>query len=335
MKPVLLSAGLRRMLPFSMVMLSPILLLAGSDLPLKPRLFNTAPVAVNDSAQLISNISITASFIINDSDPDEDSLSMNGVTIVTGSRGLIQTVFTVMGGTIEFFADGRYTYTPALNFIGYDQVAYTICDVNAQPLCASAFIFFKVGIGNVSLPVGLSVFSGRRSGKDNLLQWTTMQESNSHHFELEYSNSNLVFETLATLTARGSSSVPVNYSYVHRAPPATINFYRLKIVDKDWKVVYSKTLMIRNEGTASILNTVYPNPFLDNIELVFTATRSASLYIRIFDANGKLCMIKQEKGVSGLNILRLTGLNRLQPGTYFVKVAGKDMLLSEKIYKYR
>ncbi len=79
---------------------------------------NTAPVAVDDSAQARRNQTIDIPVLANDSDPD-GNIVPDSVTVTAGPN---------MGGTAVVNADGTVTFTPATNFRGTDTFAYTVSD---------------------------------------------------------------------------------------------------------------------------------------------------------------------------------------------------------------
>ena len=113
---------------------------------------NDPPIAGDDFGYTTINKPVTASFIINDSDPNGNPVSYNGVTINTGGAhtAIGAALATVMGGTLQFYSDGTYTYTPPAGYVGPDRLTYLICDVTAvapQPLCADATIHLLVGPG--------------------------------------------------------------------------------------------------------------------------------------------------------------------------------------------
>jgi len=110
---------------------------------------NDAPFAGDDFAVTTNDISISGNFIQNDSDPNANPLTVNGVLINSaGSPVAIGAPrATLNGGTIQFYANGTYSYVPAENFVGTDSYVYTVCDqtnVNPQPLCASGTITILV-----------------------------------------------------------------------------------------------------------------------------------------------------------------------------------------------
>jgi hypothetical protein len=114
---------------------------------------NDKPFAGDDFSYTNINTPVTSSYVNNDNDPNSNPISLNGTTINTAGAAIAigLPVTTAKAGTIQFFANGTYTYIPALGYIGADSVGYTICDVTdiaPQPLCTNAFIHILIGINN-------------------------------------------------------------------------------------------------------------------------------------------------------------------------------------------
>ena len=78
---------------------------------------NNAPIAVDDNDNTILNQEVLTDVLVNDSDPDNDSLSMS----ITG-------VTAPSNGAIEIQANNTIKYTPALNYAGTDSYQYKITD---------------------------------------------------------------------------------------------------------------------------------------------------------------------------------------------------------------
>lgn len=76
---------------------------------------NEAPIAVDDSASTTKLVPVVIYVLNNDSDPDNDPLTVKGFT--QGSMG-----------TVTFDASGRATYAPNRNAKGKDSFFYTITD---------------------------------------------------------------------------------------------------------------------------------------------------------------------------------------------------------------
>jgi hypothetical protein len=76
---------------------------------------NQPPVAVADSAVVLAGQPATVAVLANDTDPNNDSL-----TVTSATQG--------QNGRTAINADGTITYTPNAGFVGNDTFAYTISD---------------------------------------------------------------------------------------------------------------------------------------------------------------------------------------------------------------
>jgi len=76
---------------------------------------NDAPIAVDEYENVMEDGMLQSNVFENEIEPD---LEMLIYTIISGP----------LHGTIEFFNDGYYTYTPDENFFGNDEVIYLACD---------------------------------------------------------------------------------------------------------------------------------------------------------------------------------------------------------------
>ena len=94
---------------------------------------NHAPVANNDSASTSLNTPVTVSVLTNDTDPDNDLLTVTGAS-------------TPGHGTTVVNAGATVTYTPATDYTGTDSFTYTISDGNGGT--ASATVSISVNLVN-------------------------------------------------------------------------------------------------------------------------------------------------------------------------------------------
>ena len=116
---------------------------------------NDPPFAGDDFVYTNINTPKDGNFIMNDSDPNNDAIYYEGNRIdVNGPHNPIGNIITtVNGGKLQFYSDGTYTYTPALNYVGPDYYQYTICDnepfIPTLPslLCKDAVIHMLVAPG--------------------------------------------------------------------------------------------------------------------------------------------------------------------------------------------
>ncbi len=92
---------------------------------------NNAPIANDDTAVLSEGASAVIEVLSNDSDPDNDSVSIVDVT-------------QPAHGSVTINPDGTVTYIPEQGFLGTDSFSYTICDTSG--LCDSATVTITVAV---------------------------------------------------------------------------------------------------------------------------------------------------------------------------------------------
>lgn len=127
--------------------------------------------------------------------------------------------------------------------------------VNAPGGAASYAGFTHLG----TLPVVLVSFTGSCTGNINLLKWTTSCEVNNGYFQLQRGTDGLRFSDIATLSANNNSASDQNYSYQDLNPVKGMNYYRLKQVDINGAITYSKVIAVIQGSNMKQL-IAFPNP---------------------------------------------------------------------------
>jgi hypothetical protein len=84
----------------------------------------------------------------------------------------------------------------------------------------------------IFLPVVLSNFNITTENNAVKLNWTTISETNSGHFEIFRSDDAVLFQLIGQVSAQGESYVPVDYEfYDYESNFSKVNFYQLIQVD--------------------------------------------------------------------------------------------------------
>ncbi|MEO9477721.1 MAG: Ig-like domain-containing protein, partial [Cyclobacteriaceae bacterium] len=94
---------------------------------------NNPPEPKDDSYETDSENPVTANLLDNDSDPDDDDLTVN-ITPVNGPNN----------GTLVINSNGTFTYTPDEDFVGTDSFTYEVCDDGVPSKCAQATVTIVV-----------------------------------------------------------------------------------------------------------------------------------------------------------------------------------------------
>lgn len=166
--------------------------------------------------------------------------------------------------------------------------------------------------GNTSLgsllPVELLSFEANKLSSERIeVNWSTSSEFNVSHFEVERSYDGLYFEKVGERSATNTKELKHYQLFDTRENGALVLYYRLRMIDLDQTVEYSKTIsLFFNENGKCI---VFPNPTSERLSVHSTSKVEK---VEIFDVLGRLTFTSKEN--KSINIASLSG------GKYFVHV---------------
>jgi len=185
------------------------------------------------------------------------------------------------------FASGATSVAPATFNNTTDIVEFD------YDFAAGIGFYFSIGSVNLTsapLPVELISFIGYANKDENILEWTTASELNNSHFEIQRSRDGQEFENLGKVQGAGTTSLKQEYSFVDSNPYDGKNYYRLKQIDFDKKIQYSKVILLESNTSTTLSMTVWPNPLTE--DRVFVSIKGSEkdvpLYISITDLTGKI-----------------------------------------------
>ena len=140
------------------------------------------------------------------------------------------------------------------------------------------------------LPVELLDFKGVKREDASYLSWQTASEKNVDRFEIERTTqpSSNNWEKLGEVKAVGNSQFIQDYSFVDIYPEKAMNYYRLKSVDNDASVQFSKTIALdfRKLGLMDI--SIFPNPVNESFFIYSKGHDKEKLSLKMYDALGRV-----------------------------------------------
>jgi hypothetical protein len=115
------------------------------------------------------------------------------------------------------------------------------------------------------LPVELIKFEGKvKDGKVNLY-WETASEVDCDYFIVQQSKDGYYFSDIDKLDGAGNSNILISYNSVDYTPFTGYTYYRLKQLDYNGLVNYSKIIAVNIiHNTDQIVSQVFPNPAIGN-----------------------------------------------------------------------
>ncbi len=177
-----------------------------------------------------------------------------------------------------------------------------------------------------TVPLQLLSFTGSvlQNGK-NQLQWNTANEDNVDFFIVERSNNGNGYSTITRQTAIGHGNN--NYTIVDESPFAKINYYRLKMMDKNGHYTYSSIIRLKNNSNSGF--SMFPNPAKNNL-IVTHPIVPAESFIQIIQLDGKV-VFKQNISIGAVQTS--IDISTLHQGLYLVYVYSDKEVTSFKLIK--
>jgi len=178
-----------------------------------------------------------------------------------------------------------------------------------------------------ALPVELEGFNIEKGENGSaILKWSTLSEDNNSGFFIEHAESGKEFEVSGFVAGAGNSEVELDYVFTKSDLLPGIHYFRLRQMDFDGQVEFSKVL----EHTVAMpeqiyLSDAYPNPFNPETRISFILAERGYLSVELYNINGRLVQTLHA-GITEANSktdIKIDGAD-LESGTYFVHAEGID-----------
>lgn len=177
------------------------------------------------------------------------------------------------------------------------------------------------GMGSTPLPLRLLHFNGTLLNDQPQLHWTTTDEINTSHFELQRGTGGNNFLTVASISALGTGTGTYQYDYNDAYTVSGKVYYRLKMIDRDGQFTYSPVIVLQKNDADSW--ALFPNPAKQNqpLYIQINSTRERSIMIEMLDMNGNLVGREKEKVLKGSQVLTVQSIP-FSSGPYIIRVSG-------------
>ncbi len=178
-----------------------------------------------------------------------------------------------------------------------------------------------------SLPVNFLSFTGSlQSDQTVKLDWEAVVDNEHDYFAIERSSDGSNYSTIGV----GPQMAP--YQFIDQHPNQGNNFYRIRQVDKNGSVAYSKVVSVVVSKPVTI--TLYPNPVIDILNLKLSNKQADQLKIELTDVQGRSVYSKVSL-VSQSTIELNIDMKSFKPQVYILKITNHDgeVVATEKIIK--
>lgn len=172
-------------------------------------------------------------------------------------------------------------------------------------------------------PALIMSFDGKVTNNVADLTWVMENETNSKWFVIERAGSNGEYDSIGVVTGVNNNNL-TTYTYSDNNMLNGLNYYRLRMVDVDGVVRYSKVVSLTNNveettaATAPKMN-IYPNPAAATINYTVSSTSSQQVIVQVYNITGVVLLSAAQQLNAGENVQTLA-VSNLKAGNYFLKV---------------
>lgn len=180
----------------------------------------------------------------------------------------------------------------------------------------------------VVLPLKLLDFSLKKINSSVRASWTTTDELNMDHFEVERSDNASDFVSVGSVPNRNQMSES-KYSFDDTHPLKNISFYRLKMVSDAGGINYSKIIPVQFSSGNSVI--IYPTVWHRGTPLKIANPNNEELTIRFFNGSGQLLgtMTTTSNVITGNGFAQFHGWSSYKVYDDKLQLRGKGKILVE------
>jgi hypothetical protein len=279
---------------------------------------------------------------------DWDAATLNTGNFVAGIKG--NRSFAIQTRPLTFYDDtvmvrivssstGNFrlsfseydNFTEAAQIILLDLFTGTQTDVKANPIYNFSITNdastqggrFKLVFRSSTSVMPLSFLGIAASKKDKSVEvkWNLAFEQDVQQYVVERSGDGRSFSSIASVSSKGNSNVPVSYMFTDVQPLTGSSYYRIRAVEKNGTEKLSSIVQVDVKNTSEIM--VYPNPAKDVLNLRLPATSSSATYNLVIRNSFGATVLQQRLS----NSTNMINVSALAAGVYYFTVAEADGIL--------
>ena len=249
-----------------------------------------------------------------------DSISINNTA----------TTSTLYSQTISINMPGVYRFSLTLGGkSGGGNVRTSIDDLNVNATL--------VGCDDIQvnklLPVHLIAFQGNMNKNNKVtLNWTVADNEIANTFEVERSFNGRDFTSVGVVFASEKMGTE-NYMFYETTSGTDKVMYRLKMIDKNREVNYSRILIFQLKSTTTNNIKIIGNPVNDKLTFSYTSPATQVIDVKVYDISGKTVLKNKVNSMEGSNVISLPLNSTFKAGMYVVEVNNGTELHSSKFVK--
>ena len=216
------------------------------------------------------------------------------------------------------------TYTGKTTMLSNTNKSTVNFEVDAATASQSATRFYIVFTAVKVLPVTYTSVKASPKNDNIIVGWQVENELNIKNYSIEKGIDGAHFADAGTIKATAVTGGSTTYNWMDVNAITGINYYRIKNINTDGSMAYSKIVQASIGATASNIS-VYPNPVVDKIiNLQFTGMPKGNYAARVINNQGQIVLSKQINYTGGTATQKIKTENIIASGAYKIEVTSPD-----------
>ena len=182
----------------------------------------------------------------------------------------------------------------------------------------------------ILLPARLLRLQASTTNSETVLQWSVAENESGLYFQVEKSVDGKNFVPAGMVFSTSKSGTE---SYTYREAKDGYEYYRLKILNKNQTVAYSKILALKTGEQTSSTIKLLQNPVTSSVSFNYTSIENTAVSVSIYTITGTRLFTTKATMHKGINSLSLDISNKLANGMYVVEVVTNNQRSTSKFIK--
>lgn len=164
------------------------------------------------------------------------------------------------------------------------------------------------------------------------LTWSTYQEVDNHHFDMQRSGDGRAFISIATIpsqAAGGNSSSLLQYQYLDKSLLEGRAYYRLLQQNTDGQTSYSNVAFIALKGGRDLQLHLHPNPAEGKVHIHIAGLIGNHAHIQLQTIDGRV--IRKAIPAADNTEMTIFDLKGIAAGSYLIKYADDYQTVTEQL----
>jgi hypothetical protein len=183
----------------------------------------------------------------------------------------------------------------------------------------------------ITLPIKLLSLQGGLNNNETVITWSVAENESGQYFQVEKSLDGKTFVAAGMIF---NTIKKGNESYLYRETKTSYDYYRLKVLNKDQTIAYSKIVVVRSNSAISNGEIrLTQNPVQSAVHFNYESSMNTISNISIYTITGTRLFTSKAAMHQGMNSYSLDISNKLASGTYILELQTGNQRSTAKFIK--